>query len=48
MNLLIELRAELRAKREFALADRIRDRLKEIGIVLKDTPQGTIWQKEEP
>ncbi len=47
MELLIELRSELRAKREFELADRIRDRLKEIGIVLKDTPQGTIWQKEE-
>ncbi len=47
MELLIELRAALRAKREFELADLIRDRLRELGIVLKDTPQGTIWQKEE-
>ncbi len=47
IELLIELRTELRAKKEYELADRIRDRLKEIGIVLKDTPQGTIWQKEE-
>jgi len=47
MELLIELRAALRAKKEFELADRIRDRLKELGFTLKDTPQGTIWQKEE-
>lgn len=47
VELLIDLRTELRAKKEFELADRIRDRLKEIGIVLKDTQQGTIWQKGE-
>ncbi len=47
IELMIELRTELRVKKEYELADRIRDRLKEIGIVLKDTPQGTIWQKEE-
>ncbi|MDD5646297.1 MAG: cysteine--tRNA ligase [Candidatus Bipolaricaulis sp.] len=46
--LLIELRAELRARKEFALGDRIRDRLAEIGIVLKDTAQGTIWKSEAP
>ena len=43
IDLLIELRMELRKKREFELADRIRDRLNDLGIVLKDTPHGTIW-----
>jgi len=43
IKLLIELRAELRAKKEFALADSIRDRLAKLGITLKDRPQGTIW-----
>jgi cysteinyl-tRNA synthetase len=48
MNLLIELRGELRRRKEFALGDRIRDRLAEIGIALKDSPQGTIWTKSAP
>jgi cysteinyl-tRNA synthetase len=43
IDLLIELRVELRAKKEFDLSDRIRDRLEELGIVLKDGPSGTIW-----
>ncbi len=43
MTLLIELRKQLREKREFELADRIRDQLAELGITLKDTAQGTIW-----
>jgi len=43
IELLIELRDALRAKKEYALADRIRDRLAELGITLKDTPQGTLW-----
>jgi cysteinyl-tRNA synthetase len=48
MDLLIELRGELRRRKEFALGDRIRDRLAEIGIVVKDSPQGTIWTKSTP
>ena len=43
IKILIELRAELREKKEFELADSIRDRLTELGITLKDTAQGTIW-----
>ncbi|MCX6093969.1 MAG: cysteine--tRNA ligase [Candidatus Bipolaricaulota bacterium] len=48
MDLLVELRGELRRRKEFALGDRIRDRLAEVGIVLKDSPQGTIWTKNAP
>ena len=43
IELLIEVRNELRAKREFALADRIRDRLNELGIELRDRAEGTHW-----
>jgi len=43
MALLIELRKQLREKREFELADQIRDQLADLGITLKDTAQGTIW-----
>ena len=40
---LLEQRAEARANKDFVAADAIRDRLKEAGIVLEDTPQGPKW-----
>ena len=43
IGLLIELRTELRRQKNFALADRIRDRLAELGVELRDTPEGTVW-----
>jgi cysteinyl-tRNA synthetase len=43
IDLLVELRGELRDRKEFELADRIRDRLEGLGVVLKDSPSGTIW-----
>jgi cysteinyl-tRNA synthetase len=43
VDLLIDVRKELRAAKQFALADSVRDRLGELGIQLEDTPQGTIW-----
>ena len=41
--LLVELRAKLRAEKRWALADEIRDRLAQLGVQLKDTPEGTDW-----
>jgi len=46
MSLIIELRAQARRDRNWALSDRIRDRLKEIGITLEDRPDGTNWTKK--
>jgi cysteinyl-tRNA synthetase len=43
MDLLIELRAEVRKKKDFATADTIRKRLGEIGVLLEDRPGGTEW-----
>ena len=42
---LIAQRQEARKNKDFATADRIRDELKERGILLKDTPQGVTWTK---
>lgn len=43
---LIEQRNEARKNRDWATADKIRDELKEQGIVLEDTPQGVKWHRE--
>ena len=42
---LIEQRNAARKARDFSKADEIRDTLKSKGIVLKDTPEGTAWEK---
>ncbi|MBE9911988.1 cysteine--tRNA ligase, partial [Enterococcus mundtii] len=43
---LIEERTQARKNRDFARSDEIRDQLKEKGILLDDTPQGTRWRRE--
>ncbi|MFQ5922124.1 MAG: cysteine--tRNA ligase [Anaerolineales bacterium] len=43
VELLLEIREQLREAEQWALADRIRDRLSEEGIVLEDGRQGTTW-----
>jgi cysteinyl-tRNA synthetase len=43
---LISKRHEAKLNKDFKEADRIRSVLLENGVVLEDTPQGTIWRKE--
>jgi cysteinyl-tRNA synthetase len=47
MDLLIELRADARKNKNFALSDAIRDKLNKLNIVIEDLPdKTTIWRKE--
>jgi cysteinyl-tRNA synthetase len=45
MQLLIDLRAEARKAKNFALGDQIRKRLGELGVTLEDRPGGTGWRR---
>lgn len=42
---LIDRRQQARKEKNWKLADEIRDKLKEMGVVLEDTPQGVKWKK---
>lgn len=47
VDLLVAVRNDLRAAKQWAIADRVRDGLKEQNIVLEDTPDGTTWRYTE-
>jgi len=42
---LVQKRAEAKKNKDWATADEIRNKLKERGIVLEDSPNGTTWKK---
>ena len=44
VQLLIEMRNDARKQKDFATADRIRDQLKVLGIILEDEKTGTTWK----
>lgn len=46
INRLIEERLTAKKAKDWAKADAIRNQLKQSGIILEDTPQGTTWKKE--
>ena len=43
VQLLIQLRADARVKRDFATSDSVRNGLTKIGIALQDGKEGTSW-----
>ena len=46
VELLIEVRADSRKAKNFAAADKIRNSLAELGVVLEDRPGGTVWSRK--
>ncbi|MDP9237706.1 MAG: cysteine--tRNA ligase [Chloroflexota bacterium] len=46
IDLLVQIRTELRAAKQWQLADRVRDGLSQQHIVLEDAPLGTTWKPE--
>ncbi|MEX2118196.1 MAG: cysteine--tRNA ligase [Pirellulales bacterium] len=47
MELVIQVRADARKSKNFAMADKIRQVLGELGITLEDRPSGTDWSMEK-
>ncbi len=45
INLLIDLRMKAKSEKNYKLSDEIRDRLAELGIILKDTKEGTTFKR---
>jgi cysteinyl-tRNA synthetase len=46
MQLLIDIRAEVRSQKLWSLSDKIRDGLQKIGITLEDKKEGTTWKRQ--
>jgi cysteinyl-tRNA synthetase len=44
INLLINLRIDAKKEKNFALADKIREKLSDLGIVLRDSKEGTTYK----
>ena len=46
VDLLIEIRKDLRANKMWALSDKVRDQLARLGVILEDSKDGTSWHWE--
>ena len=44
INLLVSIRTELRTEKNWSLADKIRDELDGMGVILEDSSSGTQWE----
>lgn len=47
IDLLVEVRSDMRAAKQWAASDKIRNRLKELGVTIEDTPEGPVWKFSE-
>ena len=48
IELLVDVRRQLREAKQYALADQLRDGLRERGVILEDGRDGTTWRSAEP
>ncbi len=46
LQLLVDLRAEARSRKDWTTSDQIRERLNKLGVTLEDRPDGTLWKLE--
>ena len=46
MKIILDIRQDARAAKNWSTADKIRDELKAAGIVVEDTPQGATWHRQ--
>ncbi len=47
IDLLVSIRTDLRAAKQWALADKVRNELKALNVLLEDSPAGSTWRYEE-
>jgi cysteinyl-tRNA synthetase len=47
IDLLVAVRSDLRAAKQWALSDKIRNDLKGLGVIIEDTPEGAKWRFEQ-
>ena len=45
MSALLAIRDSARADKQWTIADMIRDRVAEAGIIIRDTPDGATWER---
>jgi len=46
IDLLLAIRQRLREAKQWALADEVRDRLRDLGVVVEDRPDGAVWRRD--
>jgi cysteinyl-tRNA synthetase len=46
IDLLVEVRSEIRTQKLWALSDKIRDELKNLGVIIEDSRDGSTWHWE--
>ncbi len=47
IELLLDVRADMRTAKQWAASDKIRDGLNALGVVIEDSPQGSTWRFEQ-
>jgi cysteinyl-tRNA synthetase len=47
MEIILNMRQEIKSKKDFAAADKLRDDLKKNNITVKDTKDGAVWAIEQ-
>jgi cysteinyl-tRNA synthetase len=47
VELLLDLRTTARVNHDYATSDLVRDRLSDLGVEVRDTPEGTSWEPPE-